>query len=89
MIPTICLLLFVSCLLALLRVSLVVRFHSSILAEIMSACHVDICARKEWEWRFNALDACSLNDMALQFWRPLTIAEWYGNDDFVSNRTSR
>lgn len=53
------------------RNELVYRERTRILHRVSELAQKDISERRDWEWRYRAMDGVSYHRMMLEFWKPV------------------
>lgn len=64
------------------RNNTVLVFRLAIVDRVSVAVRAD-AVDVEWEWRYLVFNKISYERMLFQFWRPLTIEEWWSDVRFV------
>lgn len=66
----------------------VYAFQLKVLDLVSEASRSDINSGNfRYGWRYTVLNQPTYDSMVMQFWRPLTIDEWWDSDDFVTEGT--
>jgi len=68
----------------LIRNGRVYTFRMLLLKKVSDAADVDIKNGREWEWRYDVMDTVSYDTMLLNFWKPLTIENFYSDTMFAT-----
>ena len=83
----VCILGLIACAVLAVRNQRVYKFRISLIDQIGEAGREDINAGEfANDWRWDEFDSVDYNTMVVKFWKPLTIEEWYGNDNLITPR---